>query len=230
VEREAAAASFRNLGFESAVIDYPPYFQQPASDALPYWNNDNWRPGYVGYDTKALDSACISVHDSLSNYIKPLAGNYSVVLQDGSGDGGGGPVTSAYISQSGDIRATTRSLMFKCDITEYISELQVSLNGTVVPFELYSVGTTVNPGYGPVNTYACDISAFAGDTDVTLKFEKLVHDPLNPGSHGIVDLDGIQFSSTVVPEPSTLALLTIAAVVALAPIVRRRVARQRAAT
>jgi hypothetical protein len=224
---EALGEPFGNLDFEIAVISSPGTpGTRLASAALPFWTASTGNK--VLYEETALDSAAVSVLDGL-NYLgawanpKPLAGNYSLILQDGIAPQSGVVLTSAYISQTGDIPADRRSLMFQSDMTRYINELQVSLNGVVVPFTLYSVGGTVNPSYGPVNTYACDISAFAGDTDVTLKFEKLVHDPLNPSSHGIVDLDNIQFSSTVVPEPSTLALLTIAAVVALAPIVRRRV-------
>ena len=213
------------MNFESATIVEPleDGWLTPAASALPYWTSNNFAAGYVVYDTTTLDSVGVSIHDSNSSTIKPLAGNYSLILQDGVAPQVGVVLTSAYISQTGDIPADRRSLMFQSDMTQYINELQVSLNGVVVPFTLYSVGGTVNPSYGPVNTYACDISAFAGDTDVTLEFEKLVHDPLNPSSHGIVDLDNIQFSPTVVPEPSTLALLIIAALVALAPIARRRV-------
>jgi hypothetical protein len=84
----------------------------------------------------------------------------------------------------------------------------VSLNGTVIPFSLYSVGGVDSNG-AALDTYACNISAFAGHTDVTLEFEKLVHDPANKGNHGMVDLDAIQFSSISTPEPSTIVLLAI---------------------
>jgi hypothetical protein len=91
------------------------------------------------------------------------------------------------------------------------------LNGTVIPTSVYSVGDTVNPGAGPVDTYIGDIRAFAGQHSVELRFES---------NSGWNTLDGIRFSTTVVPEPSTLALLTIAALVALAPLARRRVVRE----
>jgi hypothetical protein len=100
--------------------------------------------------------------------------------------------------------------MFESDMTTYIDELRVSIDGAAIPFRLYSVGGTKNLALGPVNTYACDISAFAGESNVTLTFEKLIHDPTNPIDTGIVDLDAIQFSSIVVPEPSSLLLLAIA--------------------
>ncbi len=96
----------------------------------------------------------------------------------------------------------------------------MSLNGVVVPFTLYSTGGTVNSLYGAVKTYILDVSAYAGET-VTLEFEKMVHDPTNPGSHGIVDLDGIAFSTFVVPEPSSLILLAVG-VLSLAGYCRRR--------
>ena len=58
----------------------------------------------------------------------------------------------------------------------------------------------MNPGFGPIETYFANISTFAGEDDVVLKFDAA------PGSE--TDLDAIQFS-TIVPEPSSLALLAI---------------------
>jgi hypothetical protein len=204
---EAPATAFQNLGFESAVIGVPQNHQLPASQATPFWTNNL---GDVWYDGVTLAGAAVSIQDSFSPVIKPLAGNYSVMLQDGVGPPNGQPydLTSAYISQVGDVPSWAKSLMFKSDISVYINELRVSLNCNVIPFTHYAVGGTVNSGWGPVNTYACNISAFAGEPDVTLKFEKLVHDPLHPNS-GIVDLDAITFSTIFVPEPSTIALLAM---------------------
>jgi hypothetical protein len=220
---------FQNLGFESATITSPGTVgSRPTSDALPYWTTS--LGDQVAYDWTAMDSAAISVHDGLNywgvwNDPNPLQGQYSISLQDGLEDDPRTPV-GTWISQTGDIPSTARSLRFLSDTSTYIDELQVSINGAVIPFALYSTGNTVNPAWGSVNTYVCDISAFSGATNATLEFEKLVRDPANPAMHGIVDLDAIRFSSIVVPEPTTLALLTIAALVALAPIVRRRVVRE----
>jgi hypothetical protein len=203
----ACADSFYNLGFEDAVIGTPVDFRLPASDALPDWNC--YGSPNVFYDTLAISSAYVSIHDSLSPIIKPLMGRYSIILQDGCG--GTLPLTgaSAWISQTGDIPEDAKSLKFRSDITTYINELQVSIDGTVIPFMLYSTGNVVNPQCGPVNTYICDVSAFAGEAGATLKFEKLVHDPAEPWFGSNVDLDGIAFSTTPAPEPSSLVILGV---------------------
>jgi hypothetical protein len=198
--------SFQNLGFESAVIGTPVYFRLPASEALPGWTIQlgGTVSNFVVYDTIALDSPCVSIQDK-SGYIKPLTGNYSVILQDGADPWGN--TYTASISQTGDVPDDAKSLMFKSDMTTYINELQVSINGTVIPFTLYSTAGTVNSSYGPVRTYICDVSAYADET-VTLEFEKRVHDVTHP-NQGIVDLDAIAFSTTPAPEPSSLVLLVV---------------------
>lgn len=100
--------------------------------------------------------------------------------------------------------------MFKTDMAQYIDRLVVSLNGTAIPMRLYSVDDTVNSSWGPIKTYIGDISAFSDQQDVELRFTKLVQDPSHPYNYGVIDLDDIQFSTIVVPEPSSLLLLAIA--------------------
>jgi hypothetical protein len=72
--------------------------------------------------------------------------------------------------------------------------LVTSLNGTVIPMSLYSVGPIIN--FGPVETFIGDIQPFAGQQNVELRFT------------GSGVLDAIQF---VAPEPSTLLLLCVGA-------------------
>jgi hypothetical protein len=67
------------------------------------------------------------------------------------------------------------------------------------------VGETVNSHNGPVTTYIADISAFSGQTGVTLRFTKWLEDSVDPDVRGMADLDNIQF----VPEPSSIVLLGI---------------------
>ena len=62
--------------------------------------------------------------------------------------------------------------------------------------------------FGPVETLAGNISAFAGSTNVELQFEELANDPSNP-FQPYVNLDAITFSTTIVPEPSSLVLLAV---------------------
>ena len=95
--------------------------------------------------------------------------------------------------------------MFETDMTACLDRFVVSLNGTVIPMRPYSEGVAVNSAWGPIETFIGDISAFTNQQDVELRFTVLA----NPYDSGIVDLDAIQFSSIVVPEPSSLVLLAV---------------------
>ena len=185
----AAATSFDNLDFESAVIDGPVRSKVPSSDAIPSWNIYSYDPGTVPYDTVSAGSYCVSIHDGKGGPgytdFNPLQGQYSLLLQTQYG-----PTNiNAWISQTGDIPPGMTSIMFLSDT----APPTLLLNGTVIPTSVYSVGDTVNPSYGPVNTYIADIRAFAGQQNVELRFES---------NNGWNDLDGIHFSHVVVPEPT----------------------------
>jgi hypothetical protein len=200
---QATATPFQNLDFESAfessVVPSTPTLV-PASEALPDWTNNNYDPGYVFYDSMSLGSVAITIHDGLhigGGDFYPIQGQYTVLLQ---GQWGGTP--AAYISQVGVIPATANSLLFMSDLDG--NDLTVSLNGTVIPMSVYSVGSTVNPNYGPIITYIGDIRAFSGQQNVTMQFTTTTNNLDN-----FADLDNIQFSATVVPEPSSLMLVAI---------------------
>jgi len=135
----------------------------------------------------------------------PLQGQYSVILQNG----GSGEVLTpvdAWISQTGDVPSDARSLMFSTDYA-YSCNIVVSLNGTAISTSLYSVGAVVNANGGPVQTYIGDISAFAGQQNVVLRFETV---PTGDPYRGAADLDAITFSPISVPEPASLVLLAAA--------------------
>jgi hypothetical protein len=221
----ALAAPFQNLGFEMAKVgSASPGSLLSVGDALPYWTCNNFSPGTVLYDSTTLDAYSISLHDGKGGSFfdfKPLTGRYSVMLQDGFADVGYTSI-GAYISQVGDVPSDARSIMFSSDCFYTFDRFEVSLNGTPIPMQLYAVENTVNPSFGPIETFIGDISAYAGVTDVELRFTKLVQDPSSPGSHGRIDFDSIEFSPTIVPEPSTLALLTVAALASSACVFRRR--------
>jgi hypothetical protein len=210
-EEPCVATVFHNLGFEEAVIDNPVNNQVPASDALPFWTSNGFFGDYILYDAVSYGTVCTSIQDA-SGYLKPLTGYYSVILQEGYSGGG---VIDDCISQIGDVPPNAKSLMFCSDWMTFSYSLKVSLNGTVIPFSLYSVGDTVNPSNGPVKTYACDITAFTGMANVELRFTAT-------GWLSEVDLDAIKFSPISVPEPSALVLFVVAALAASAYIFRRR--------
>ena len=221
----ALAAPFRNLDFESAVIGVPVGFQLPASQALPDWTTDSFdaASGYTTYDMETAGSTAVSVQDGLTPYpppggnpvMYPLQGRYSIMLQNGTLDGFS--PQNAWISQTGDLPSSACSIMFS---TDWMSgaNLVVSLNGITIPTSLYSVGPVVNANYGPVQTYIGDVSGFAGQQDVMLQFETL-----STGSPyaGMADLDGIQFATIIVPEPSSLILI-VAGLLSLAGYHRQR--------
>ena len=206
---------FQNLGFEEAVIG--PVYENTvsASQALPYWTNSYEAAGgsAIWYDATPNTSPCVSIHDGKpgdqvwGHPYSPLVGNYSVFLAEGAGPYG--DIINSWIAQTGDVPADARSLMFKTDMPQGVNRLVVSLNGTAIPMQLYSTDGTVNPYWGPVETFIGDISAFTGQQNVDLQFTKIDQDPSDPYVFGGVDIDNIQFSPTVVPEPSTLALIVI---------------------
>ena len=198
----ASADPFHNLDFELATVGTPVDFHLPAATAMPYWTVGvgDLQATTVIYDTVSTGAPAVSLEDGLNLYgfavMHPLQGSYSAILQSS-----GGPIFDAWIEQAGDVPANARSLLFESDNYNALGDqpLLVSLNGTPLSTSLYSVGGTVNSNWGPVKTYIADISAFSGQSNVTLRFD-------TPGPSGeMVDLDAIQFSS--VPEPSALVLL-----------------------
>jgi hypothetical protein len=194
----AMGAPFQNLDFESAVIGKPTGDVLPASQAMPGWtSNGFFAVGGVPdlfYDTISTGGTIVSLEDGLDPYFHfhPIQGSYSALLQ--SGDPRYEPV--AWISQTGDVPSNANSLMFSTD-SAWASSLAASLNGTVIPMSLYSVGPVIDSNLGPVETFIGDTRQFTGQGNVELRFT---------GSGG---LDAIQFSSLIVPEPSMLVLLSI---------------------
>jgi hypothetical protein len=209
--RTGTATPFQNLDFESAVIGTPVNGRLPASQALPYWMVFPGMNGTVWYDDIALDNPSVSLHDRLDTLgMKPLQGNYSVAIKDGWGMSP--DLYDAWISQTGDVPGNAKSLMFITDSApaEVIARFRVSLNAITIPMYVYSVRDTDSNGRA-VYTYYGDVSAFSGQTNVALKFDKLIQDPNDPsGDHAWVTLDAIQFSTIIVPEPSALVLLGVA--------------------
>ena len=207
------ASPFENLNFEDAVIGTPVDNQLPSSEALPSWSNGNYNPGYVLYDQSARTSVAVGVNDGLSpnEIVQPFEGKYSVALLDDQS-------TGAWISQTGDVPPDARSMLFSSDFIGG-ANLVVSLNGTPIPTSLYSTGPVINERFGPVKTYIGDVSAFAGQSDVVLRFEAV---PTGGPVWVAADLDAITFST--VPEPSSLALVAIGAVTTCLYLLRCRFA------
>jgi PEP-CTERM motif len=150
----------------------------------------------------------VSIQDGLGSFVvmHPIEGSYSALLQDGYGTDG--QMQKAWISQIGDVPGDATSIIYSTD--KIFGSLVVSLNGTTIPMSLYSVGPVIDSNLGPVEMFIGDIRPFTGQQNVELRFT------------GTGPLDDIQFTPMVVPEPSTLVLLTLAVLGTFAHIMRRR--------
>ena len=208
----ATQTPFHNLGFESAVIDTPVNNEVPSSDAIPFWNIYSYDPGKVPYDMISAGSYCVSIHDGKGNVgendFNPLQGQYSLLLQTQFG-----PTNiDAWISQVGDIPSGKLDLVLErhAGHSYGLAERNRHTGGAAEPS-----GPAVNGGR-PVNTYIGDVRGFSGQRNVELKFE----------STAFNTLDDIRFSSTIVPEPTALALFAIGSLGLFVVVLRhRRVSR-----
>jgi len=193
--------TFQNLGFEDTTLTvilinpgYPyPFYATNAT--LPGWS---WSPhgtfGFgdpnttVAFNDIALDAAAITLHGTNSFPGAPLSGNYSVLLQGGSQYIPTNYPHGASIYQTGSIPATAQSLIYLGN-----GALQVSFNGQ----SLSPVALQTAPTY---TTWGIDISEYAGQSGELRFAVPWLNTSL---------LDGIEFSSLAVPEPSALTLSLI---------------------
>jgi hypothetical protein len=203
--------TFQNLDFEQASISVPPPGQLSTSAALPGWNVYlNGSPSStIYYDNIALDQWDVSIHDSKTFYSTPIAGLFSVLLQGGRN--GLNQTGSADIAQLGSIDTTSHSILFSAKLVSSVPSvpgpiLNVSFKGQPLPIFALAASQTFT-------TYGADVSAFSGQTG-ELRFSS----PYGSWAY----LDDIRFSSQVIPEPSTFALLAAGTVILRAAFNRRR--------
>lgn len=203
----ATGQGFQNLDFEDTTLTvtlinpgYPiPFYATNAT--VPGWG---WSPhqtfGYgdpsttVSFNNVALDAPAVTLHGTDSPFAPVISGNYSILLQGGSQFFPTQYVGGASIFQTGSIPITAHSL------TYFGWSLQVSFNGQ--PLSPVALETT--PNY---TKWGIDISAYAGQTG-ELRFSV----PRLGGSF----IDGIEFSSTIIPEPSGFSLSLLGFVLAVA--------------
>jgi len=192
-----AAQTFRNLGFEQAVIqpNDPTYGFLDWNTAVPGWSHSPGSDTAVIYypSPHAGGTQYFLLVDRFS-YLQPLQSRYSLAFQSGFF----GPEitsgwTSAYISQAGLIPDTAQSLRFLAT-----GNFAVTVNGNALP--TYSFGN---------NSYGVDVSPYAG----TVSDLKIFN------TSGLLDfsptlVDGFTFSSTPVPEPKVLWLFGLGALAA----------------
>ena len=179
--------AFTNLDFEQPILPLNPVnYQVPTTAAMPGWTAYTYGSpaSQVGYNAVSLGAAAVSLQGpgSLETI---LQGSYSVELQPATG----GPPGTAAIGQTAQIPGNSLSFTFFAQLG---SQFQVTFGGQNIP--LVEFASTAN-----YDIMGGDISAFAGHTE-ELRFT----------GGGI--LDNIQFLTSPVPEPGTLALLGAGAV------------------
>jgi len=195
------AQPFQNLDFESAnLVSVPtdPYNRDYFDLAFPGWS------GFTGtnqlnavlHDGIFLDSAGISIFDANPSFL--IDGSYTVLLQSGNPLlGSSATNVNASISQTALVPVGTKSLTF---LARPIGPFSVSLGGSNLTLISFPVA---NQNY---SLYEADISTFAGLTEA-LTFTALAQ-PIH-ANDGWLYLDDIQFSPTVIPEPSTMSILIV---------------------
>ena len=206
-----AQGTFQNLDFEQATIvstGTEPYVI--ASSAIPGWT------AYIGnnpvdtllYNTVTLGSAAISIHDNNDTTfsLRPLQGNFSVILQHSTGN----PTTGTVgIGQTARLPVNIASLFF---YAASFQDLQVTFAGNTIP--LIQVGTESN-----YTVLSGDISPYAGQAG------ELLFTQLGTSSGTLMTLDNIYFSTQAIPEPSPMALLALSALLFLGLKYRKQISQ-----
>lgn len=193
--------TFQNLNFEMAgqyLSDLAPgQFEQyvPTNKATPGWVVCQPNAGfpYAGHNCFTIEAAAVAVlgpgYDT--NYI--IQGKYTALLEASSLASS----VSTSIAQNGTVPTWAKSLQYWSGGN---GTLVVSVGGQVLqPVSLSSSAS------GAWTFYGADIAAFAGQT-VDLRFTSQYTQYPNRD----VYLDGISFSSAIVPEPAVLTIIGIA--------------------
>ena len=182
---EGKSQGFINLNFESAnLTGYPQTSPVPAANAFPGWTVN---AQYIIYDDASLGGASISIMDANGYPPYPIQGNYFAFLASGNESD---TDFSISLSQTGAIPLGMQSMTFWGNI----GGLQITFAGQSLAFS--ETGSTAN-----YNIYTADVSAFAGQSGQLL-FSL-------PAYVNSATLDNIQFSTSPVPEPSTLCLTVL---------------------
>jgi hypothetical protein len=187
-----AQGTFANLDFESALVpDMPPGQGGPvsASLAFPAWMVTPGQNGDVLHNVTPLGASVLLLGPTWPTS-EILEGRYTAVLYSNPLNGG------SSLAQSGQVPPTAQSLMFYAEVFN----MEVSFAGNPLPFCQIASG----PNYG---IYGVDVRTLAGASG-ELRFSAL---PMAPGVVGGVRLDNIHFSNEPIPEPTTVGLLVIGA-------------------
>jgi hypothetical protein len=200
-----AQGTFENLNFEEASI-VPISGQQFAitvANALPDWTVDygTVQQTQIYYNAPSLGAPQVTLFASgyPGSASTVFDGNFSVLLQAGLVNGV--VLTSASISQTGQIPSGTQSLLFDSASGGFSSQQppEVFIGNDLLTLFPVGTGQGVSTSY---TIYGANIFAWAGQTE-QLTFSS----PL-----GDFTIDDISFSTGAVPEPSALALTGIGGV------------------
>jgi hypothetical protein len=206
----AAAAAFTNLNFEQAVVvvNDPIFGHLNWNLALPGWTppsgNSNTATVYYGSGHLGYASVTMLLDNTPASFTSPLAGNYSLSVR-GSYFAEGG---DAWISQAGDVPASARAIELLVSGDAPV----ISLDGSVIP--LAAVGQV-----GGATRYAGSVTSFAGSTALlrinfpaTTWTEETWEEEafIESGGTNSGIIDDIQFTTRIIPEPSTYVLGAVA--------------------
>jgi len=194
-----AQGTFQNLNFEEAnpvIVAGSPYYPYgvTAASALPDWTatEGGVQQTQITENAPSLGAPWVVLISSADTTgFLPIDGNYSVLLQ------GSGVSSLPAISQTGLIPAGTQSLYFEAQAG--VGALDVLVGTHVIPFA--AVGSGAN-----YTLYGANISAWGGDTEQLTFAAQESTSGLNNW-----ELDDISFSTQAVPEPSSLALTGVGA-------------------
>ncbi len=193
----ADGQGFVNLNFEAATIQPDPsnpYYPDAvySSNAIPGWSTTGGflGPNDIGYNLFSLGSTHITLVGTNAT-IRAIDGKFGVFLY------GGDTASSVTLSQTAILPADAASILFKAQYSGAPGGiLLVSVGGQNIPFSSISTGSDYT-------LYGGNVSAFAGQS------EQLVFSVL--AGENFWNIDDIQFSSTPVPEPHGLCLLSAGA-------------------
>ena len=191
--------TFANLDFENPITPLVPVnFQVPTTNGIPGWAAYTYggSSSFIVYNTLSLGAAAVSLQGPGSHELI-IQGNYTVYLQ-GSSAGSPG---SAAVGQVGQIPVGSKSLLFWGSLF-----MNVSFNGQTMPLSV--VGQTLN-----YLIVGADVSEFAGQTG-----ELLFTAPAGFSAF----LDNVQFSTSPIPEPESVALVPIGILAISGAFMRRR--------
>jgi len=201
-----AQGAFVNLDFEDTSIlqNQSPGFVD-ATEAFPGWSiyYGTNQQTFVLYNSAGIGSTTVDLigtNGDVGLGHKSIEGGFSALLQGGISGSGPFYETAASLRQTGLVPATAHSLFFKAH--ELDGRFSVFLGGMSIPYFAISNG----PSY---TLFGADVSAFAGQT-AELNFS-LLREPGLASSDWV--LDSIQFSTSVIPEPSVATLAVLGVVV-----------------